>query len=99
PAATHTLSLPAALPISRADGDPGGERLAAELLPPDEPAEVVDRADRRRNRRAQEEPARLAAEVEEGQRRHHDPEEEREAAQPREDRKSTRLNSSHEWIS
>ena len=47
------------------------------------PAEVVDRADRRRDRRAEQQPARLAAEVEERERRHEDPEEEREPAEPR----------------
>ena len=70
-------------PDAEADGDRGGGDLAAELLPPAQPAEVVDRADRRRDRCAEQQAARLAGEVEERERRDEDPEEEREPAEPR----------------
>ena len=63
-------------------GDPGRSELPGELLPPDEAAKVVDRPDRRRHGRAEQQAARLAAELQEGERRHEDPEEEREAAEP-----------------
>ena len=68
-------------PDAEADRDRGRSDLAAELLPPAQPAEVVDRADRRRDRGAEQEPAHLAREVEERERRDEDPEEEREAAE------------------
>ena len=64
-------------------GIDGGDDLAAELRPPAQPAEVVDRADGGRDGGAEQEPARLAPEVEERERGHEDPEEEREAAEPR----------------
>ena len=57
--------------------------LAAELLEPAQPAEVVDRADGDRDRGADQQPARLPAEVHERERRHEDPEEERDPAEPR----------------
>ena len=57
--------------------------LPAELLPPAQAAEVVDRADRRRDRGAEQDPAHLAAERQERERRDDDPEEERDAAEPR----------------
>ena len=43
--------------------------LARELLPPAQAAEVVDRADGRRDRGAEQDPAHLAAERQEGERR------------------------------
>ena len=60
----------------------GGE-LAGELLPPGEAAEIVDRADRGRDRGAEQQAAGLRAERQEGERRHEDPEEERQPAEPR----------------
>ena len=61
----------------------GGEDLPAELLPPAQPPEVVDRADRDGDGRAEQQSARVAAERQERERRHEDPEEERETAEPR----------------
>ena len=61
----------------------GGEQLAAELLPPAQPAEVVDRADGDGDGRAEQQPARVAVERQEGERRDEDAEEERDAAEPR----------------
>src|SRR5205823_1409801 len=69
-------------PDPEARGDRGRRELAAELLPPAQAAEVVDRADERRDRRAEEQTARLATEVEEGERGNDDPEEERDPAEP-----------------
>ena len=70
-------------PDPEAGRDRGGGDLAAELLPPDEAAEVVDRADRRRDGHPEQQALRLAPERQEGERRHEDPEEEREPAEPR----------------
>ena len=70
-------------PDAEADGDHGRDDLAAELLEPAQPAEVVDRADGDRDRGADQQPARLAAEVHERERRHEDPEEERDPAEAR----------------
>ena len=70
-------------PDAEPGGDRRGEHLAAELLPPEESAEVVDRADHRRDARAEQHAAQLAAERQEGERRHEDAEEERESAEPR----------------
>ena len=47
-------------PDAEADGDRCGEDLAAELLPPAQPAEVVDRADGRRDRGAEQQAAHRA---------------------------------------
>ena len=69
-------------PDPEAHRDRGRRNLAAELLPPAQPAEVVDRTDSRRDRGAEQQPARLAGEVEKRKRRDEDPEEEREAAEP-----------------
>ena len=44
-------------PDAEADGDRRGDELAAELLPPAQAAEVVDRADGRRDRGAEQEAA------------------------------------------
>ena len=63
--------------------DRGGDELAGELAPRREHAEVVDRADDGRDRRAEQHSPRFPAELEERQRRHEDPEEEREPAEPR----------------
>ena len=60
----------------------GGD-LAAELPPPRQAAEVVDRADRRRDRSAEQDPAVGPVELEERERRHEDPEQQRDPAQPR----------------
>ena len=70
-------------PDAEADRDRGGEHLPAELLPPAEAAEVVDRADGRRDRSAEQNAAHLAAERQERERRHEDAEEQREPAEPR----------------
>ena len=70
-------------PDPEAGRDRGGGDLAAELLPPDESAEVVDCPDGGRDRRAEQQPLRFAAERQERQRRHEDPEEERDPAEPR----------------
>ena len=56
-------------PDAEAGRDRGGEHLPAELLPPGEAAEVVDRADRRRDRRAEQDAAHPAAERQERERR------------------------------
>ena len=61
----------------------GREHLAAELLEPAQPAEVVDRADGDGDGRAEQQPARVAAERQERERGHEDAEEEREPAEPR----------------
>ena len=69
------------------DPDAGGDRdrrsadLTGELLPPEEAAEVVDRADGRGDGRAEQEAAHLVREVDERERRDDDPEEEGEAAE------------------
>ena len=70
-------------PDAEADGDRCREELAAELLPPAQAAQVVDRADGRRDRRAEQEAAHRRIEVEERERRDEDAEEEREPAEPR----------------
>ncbi len=70
-------------PDAEADRDRGGEHLAAELLPPAQAAEVVDRADRRRDGGAEQHPAHPAAERQERERRHDDAEEERQPAEAR----------------
>ncbi len=69
--------------IPKYDGHRRREHLADELLPPAQPAEVVDRTDRDGDRRAEQQAARLAVERQERERRHEDPEEEREPAEPR----------------
>ena len=69
-------------PDPRADRDRSRHDLAPELLPPAQPAKVVDRADRRRYSGTEQQSARLARKVEERECRHEDPEEEREAAKP-----------------
>src|SRR5689334_22616919 len=69
-------------PDAESDRDRGGGDLTEKLLPPDEPAEVDDRADRRRHCGAEEQAARLGRQVQERERRHEDPEEERKAAEP-----------------
>ena len=48
-------------PDAEADGDRRREDLAAELLPPAQSAEVVDRADGRRDRGAEQQPAHVPA--------------------------------------
>jgi hypothetical protein len=70
-------------PDPEGHGDDRGRDLTAELLPPREPADVVDHADDRRERRADQEAARLVAEPQERERRHEDAHEEREPAEPR----------------
>ena len=55
----------------------------ASLRPRREHAEVVDRADDGRDRRAEQYAPRLPPELEERERGHEDPEEEREPAEPR----------------
>ncbi len=67
-------------PDPEAGRDRGGDELPAQLLPPAETAEVVDRADRGRDCRPQQEAAHVSVQVEEGERRHEDAEEEREPA-------------------
>ena len=59
------------------------EQLTAELLEPAKAAKVVDRSDGDGDRRAEQQPARVAAEREEGERGHEDAEEERETAEAR----------------
>ena len=63
--------------------DRRGQHLAGELRHRREAAEVVDRADDARDRRADHDAAHLARQVEEGERRHEDAEEDREPAEPR----------------
>src|SRR6478735_5053513 len=70
-------------PDAERRGNRRGEDLPAELLPPVEPAEVVDRADDRRDAGAEQDAAQLAAERQERERRDEDAEEERETAEPR----------------
>ena len=69
------------------DAEPGRDAAAriwpAELLPPAEPAEVVDRADRGRDRRAEQDAAQLAAERQERERGDEHAQEQREPAEPR----------------
>ena len=55
----------------------------ASLRPGAQHAEVVDRADDGRDRGAEQDAARLAAELEERERRHEDAEEDRDPAEPR----------------
>ncbi len=69
--------------IPNATGITAATSCPAELLPPEEPAGVVERADHRRDRGAEEEPAHLLLDREERERRDEDPEEEREPAEPR----------------
>ena len=59
------------------------DNLTAELLPPPQAAEVVDRADGGSDGGAEQQSARLAREVEERKRRYENPEEERKPAQAR----------------
>ena len=68
-------------PDPEADRDRGRSNLTAELLPPAQPAKIVDRTDRRRDRGAEQEPTRLAGEVEKRERRDKDPEEESQATE------------------
>jgi hypothetical protein len=70
-------------PDAEAGRDRGGRDLAAELLPPDEAAEVVDRAHGGRDGHAQQQALRLAPERQERERRHERPEEQREPAEAR----------------
>src|SRR5205085_11352764 len=70
-------------PDTGAGRDRGGADLAAELLPPAQAAEVVDRPDCRRDRGAEQDAAHLAAERQERERRHEAAEEEREPAEAR----------------
>ena len=70
-------------PDPEADRDRRRRGLAGELLPPAQAPEVVDGADRGRDRSAEQEPTRLSAEGEEGEGRDEDPEEERQPAEPR----------------
>ena len=67
--------------------DRGREHLAAELLPPVQDAEVVDRADRRRDGGAEQDAAQVAAERQERERRNEHAEEEREPAEARDRRR------------
>ena len=60
--------------------------LPAELLPPRQAAEVVDRADGRRHGRAEQDAAQLAAQRQERERRHEHAEEDRQPAEARDRR-------------
>ena len=71
--------------MPEATGIGGGADLPGELLPPEEPAEVVDRADGRRDGGAEQQAAHLVRELDERERRDDDPEEEREPAELRDD--------------
>ena len=64
-------------------GIDAASELAGELRRRREAAEVVDRADHRRDRGAQQHAAALAREIEESERRNEDAEEDREPAEPR----------------
>jgi hypothetical protein len=70
-------------PDPEADRDARRDELAAELLPPAQAAEVVDRADGRRHGGAEQQAAHAPVELEKRERGDEDPEEQREAAEPR----------------
>ena len=70
-------------PDAEARRNRGRDELADELLPPAQPAEVVDRADGCRDGGAEQQPAHIAVEVEERERRDEDAEEQREPAETR----------------
>ena len=88
---THSGSswMPMNGKVKRSIQTPNQTGIAAAMSMPDElrarrqPPEVVDRADGRRHRGAEQDAARLTAEIEERERRHEDPEEEGEAAEAR----------------
>src|SRR5439155_15046665 len=70
-------------PHAEARRDRGRQDLPTQLLPPGQPAEVVDRSDRGRDPCADQHTSQLTAERQEGERGDEDPEEEREAAETR----------------
>ena len=70
-------------PDAEAGQDRGRGHLAPELREPGQAAEVVDDPDGDGDRRTEQQPAGLLAEVQEGERRHEHAEEEREPAEAR----------------